>query len=424
MSAREVKTMDDVLNFIDTSSNETESDEDSHVVRLISEKAVTDDERKELGSKKKKRPRIECPDWLVMNSVNYHSEKQLSSGVDLTNTKKRYKLMYCTYCRVYNPRSAWATEKLRKIERETLNEHERSINHIRAVRRRTEEVTDVSQLSEIELPLSSSSRGCTSQDLMYLNTAVVPREATSLPTVASQENDNCSVISTKSRMPSWLRSSGKLVFSEAQIASGKNLTGNIKKKYKAVSCMICEIYNPYSPWAITKLRKFEVKVLHDHEKSLPHKQAVAVKEKDDLAANRITYCQSTSDPNSRIGQVKKIKHESDMINYSLYQSENHNFITDETNHFSPTLHTFSWNQVMPDHYGNFPSRFTNLNSGNDHSLFLYPNSGAPFISPSVPLHQQPWSILPYSAGIPSSTSYSEYAESDEKTDSNFGGIQR
>lgn len=67
--------------------------------------------------------------WLLVINEPCHSEKQVASGKDLSDVKKKYKRMFCVYCAEYNPYTPWAKWKARKFEKENLDDHERSIHH-------------------------------------------------------------------------------------------------------------------------------------------------------------------------------------------------------------------------------------------------------------------------------------------------------
>lgn len=79
------------------------------------------------------RPRVKVvPDWLLVQGDLTYSDGQLQSGQDLSKTKKKYRLLMCSYCAAYNIQSAWASMRLRKFETGIMAEHERSAPHRRA----------------------------------------------------------------------------------------------------------------------------------------------------------------------------------------------------------------------------------------------------------------------------------------------------
>lgn len=72
------------------------------------------------------------PVWLSATGEKQHSEKQLQSGVDLSRTKKKYRMSLCLYCAKFCPSSPWATMKSRKYEHEIFKKHEKSFSHVSA----------------------------------------------------------------------------------------------------------------------------------------------------------------------------------------------------------------------------------------------------------------------------------------------------
>lgn len=74
-----------------------------------------------------------APDWVQLDGKLRFSDKQIHSGKDLSKVKKKYKMLMCTVCAEFLPGSAWATMRPRKFETGVFQEHERSINHKKAV---------------------------------------------------------------------------------------------------------------------------------------------------------------------------------------------------------------------------------------------------------------------------------------------------
>lgn len=74
-----------------------------------------------------------APDWAQLDGKLRFSEKQIQSGKDLSKVKKKYKMLMCNICAEFLPGSAWATMRPRKFETGVFQEHERSINHRKAV---------------------------------------------------------------------------------------------------------------------------------------------------------------------------------------------------------------------------------------------------------------------------------------------------
>lgn len=105
-----------------------------------------------------------------------------------------------------------------------------------------------------------------------------PSQQSQHPIQAHAGNPLLSVHPSKTKQsPEWLRIDSKLSFSDRQLMSGKDLSG-MKKKYKKVYCQYCHDFNPSSPWAISKARKYEASVLCEHDRSHNHKKAVALRE--------------------------------------------------------------------------------------------------------------------------------------------------
>eukprot|EP00598_Pedospumella_elongata_P008910 CAMPEP_0185012868 /NCGR_PEP_ID=MMETSP1098-20130426/98520_1 /TAXON_ID=89044 /ORGANISM="Spumella elongata, Strain CCAP 955/1" /LENGTH=378 /DNA_ID=CAMNT_0027541933 /DNA_START=68 /DNA_END=1200 /DNA_ORIENTATION=- len=82
---------------------------------------------------------------------------------------------------------------------------------------------------------------------------------------------------TKTQYP-WLETQGPACYSERQEQSSVDLT-NISKKYKSMRCLYCFKYNPVTPWATMRPRKYEMSSLQDHANSLHHQKAEYAREK-------------------------------------------------------------------------------------------------------------------------------------------------
>jgi DNA-directed RNA polymerase subunit RPC12/RpoP len=72
------------------------------------------------------------PPWLEIQGKFCYSDRQITCGQDLSRTKKKYRLVMCSYCRDYLPSTPWASMKPRKFETAVFLEHERSLNHKKA----------------------------------------------------------------------------------------------------------------------------------------------------------------------------------------------------------------------------------------------------------------------------------------------------
>lgn len=77
------------------------------------------------------------PDWLRVQGQLSFSERQLTSGADLSRAKRKYRMMMCADCAEFNPTAAWASMRPRKFEQAVLADHETSLNHRKALQART-----------------------------------------------------------------------------------------------------------------------------------------------------------------------------------------------------------------------------------------------------------------------------------------------
>jgi hypothetical protein len=75
----------------------------------------------------------------------------------------------------------------------------------------------------------------------------------------------------------WLQIVSETCHSVRELKSGEDLTHK-KKKYKQFFCLYCADYNPATPWAKAKARKFEKHNLIAHENSSHHMKAVAARQ--------------------------------------------------------------------------------------------------------------------------------------------------
>lgn len=102
--------------------------------------------------------------------------------------------------------------------------------------------------------------------------------------------DSKAVHRARQRYP-WLLIYGNPCHSDRQMSASliSSMSGNptpimtsgnhsSKRKYRRMYCHDCAIYNPLTPWASMKARKFETETLTDHEKSVHHLKALANKE--------------------------------------------------------------------------------------------------------------------------------------------------
>jgi hypothetical protein len=91
--------------------------------------------KKQRGSIKTAAAEKACNDypWIVAMAESCYSDRQVASGKDLTQTKKKYKQMFCLYCAEFNPATPWAHMKARKFEKDNFAEHEKSSHHLKAL---------------------------------------------------------------------------------------------------------------------------------------------------------------------------------------------------------------------------------------------------------------------------------------------------
>jgi hypothetical protein len=98
------------------------------------------------------------PDWLTSQGKFCFSDKQISSGKDLTGMKKKYKLVMCTYCAEFLPDTPWATMRPRKYETAVFLEHDRSTHHKKACEARAAKLQSMKMATGNMGASSSSSR--------------------------------------------------------------------------------------------------------------------------------------------------------------------------------------------------------------------------------------------------------------------------
>lgn len=72
-------------------------------------------------------------DWLYVSGPPCYSLRQINSGKDLSNIKRKYKVMKCLYCEQHNPATPWASLKPRKYDTDTLEDHEHSLHHLKSL---------------------------------------------------------------------------------------------------------------------------------------------------------------------------------------------------------------------------------------------------------------------------------------------------
>lgn len=83
--------------------------------------------------KKKRVPTTMKFPWLLIEGKLGHSEKDLASGKDLSQIKKKHKRAMCTsYCAEFAPQSPWATMRARYCCIEDYLTHDCSLDHERA----------------------------------------------------------------------------------------------------------------------------------------------------------------------------------------------------------------------------------------------------------------------------------------------------
>ena len=265
--------------------------------------------------------------WLELNGTTCYSNKQLNSGIDLTNIKKKYRNMKCTYCSEYNPSTPWATMWPRKFELQTLVDHARSTHHNKAESIRNESLGIFVNNNDNENNYTHNRddhnnhgnhhHHHSSIDINnYISSNNLPDSKRNKVNI--KKHDDKAVVIEKSHStrgdlrPLWLYTEGKLCLSSKQQLAFENMNNNIsssssssssqhpslssiatstvtKKKYKLSLCLICQTYAPGSTWSVLKTRKFESSVLADHEKSRQHLKAVEQQSQMQLTNNVVPY---------------------------------------------------------------------------------------------------------------------------------------
>jgi len=184
------------------SSNYNEESDDSsdkwHNERAVSKKTATKQSKKSGKAPKSKRVETQTggeqpaqaggvsnppvlPVWLSATGDKQHSEKQLQSGVDLSRTKKKYRMSLCIYCAKFCPSSPWATMKSRKYEHEIFKKHEKSFSHVSAAQMYTTTPAIGTEVSSAFPTLSLATSQLTS-----VTASVAPPRPPAPPVPASQ----------------------------------------------------------------------------------------------------------------------------------------------------------------------------------------------------------------------------------------------
>lgn len=279
----------------------------------------SDDSSFIINTSSGKRSRITFP-WLVCLGDSYISEN-----------KKKKKKIFCLYCASYNSSTPWAHIKLRKVDLDILQEHEKSSQHMKAVSMRAERKNEESKLTSnlynkttiinannikefydnladedysvtVAIPASSSSSssfssGYTSTSIHNLSTPFSETHVDSAyhrekvrETIQESVNNSklddeeLKRLMKKRKYPVWLEYDPTLRFSSLQEKLGivDDGTNNKKKKYRNMKCVLCAKYMPDTNWGTMKPRKYEYQIFVDHEKSSNHRKALALSESDRL----------------------------------------------------------------------------------------------------------------------------------------------
>lgn len=265
--------------------------------------------------------------WLTVIGGPCHSERQVLSGVDLTDLKRKYKLMKCSVCEMYNPSTPWALPRPRKYEYDTFADHEKSVHHVKAVA--NQELTDPSSVTvsivtdhaaalaafkamngslgkDADSDEDDINRRMAGQDggmVTAINAAAAAvaapgnvidisskrrrkrsrKEMLAVPKIPTTKGlikpalMQPKRVATKGHLrPAWLVTDGELRLSEKQYSDPQ--LHNAKKKYRNVMCAICRDFNPASHWAQWKARKYESTLLLEHEKSAVHQKALELQQ--------------------------------------------------------------------------------------------------------------------------------------------------
>jgi hypothetical protein len=234
--------------------------------------------------------------WLVLMGDSCLSSKQSTKSTSKLQCprRKKYRPMYCAYCADFNPSTAWARVKPRKLERASLWEHSQSAHHARAIFFKNKKnqqsvhlknvlVHEESPIHQPVLPMMPSDFQ-TERTFSTIPLGINHSSNFSIQNLSSVENDGTfpSLIVCRDDgclrrrgipPPNWLIAEGTMRYSDLQLQSGKDLS-KIKKKYKMLKCSLCVEFMSTSPWAVARPRKCELCVFEEHERSTHHRRAV------------------------------------------------------------------------------------------------------------------------------------------------------
>lgn len=271
----------------------------------------------------RKKSKAQYP-WLEVQGPACYSERQEAGNVDLSNVSKKYKSMRCLYCTKYNPVTPWATMRPRKYELSSLLDHANSIHHQKAEKAREEALSLPAMVPSVvyQIPEDSPASDPTGElaGAGLPSQAQAPQHSASPATVPQQQqqqqqhpsmqqppqqqqqvNNNTSSSSSNSNKqnvnttkkkrnvmelvkthatrgilrPPWLHTEGGLIFSERQLNDVER-PASLVRKYQLMMCTACAQHSPRSPWATLKPRKFEARLLAEHELSTHHQKTLSM----------------------------------------------------------------------------------------------------------------------------------------------------
>jgi hypothetical protein len=259
----------------------------------------------------RKKTRTQYP-WLEVSGPACLSERQEARLPELSNVSKKYKSMRCLYCMKYNPITPWATMRPRKYEMSSLQDHANSAHHLKSEKLRAEALNFPAMVPSVVFqiqddPMAPASAPPTTEPqhvsaVPAVLAAVAPLQAQapvasapaavhapiavqSAPSPVSSmhkpvnKNKRSLMEMTKTHAtrgalrPAWLHTEGGLIFSDRQL-NDPDRPASLVRKYQMMMCTLCAAHSPRSPWAALKPRKFEARLLAEHELSTHHQKSL------------------------------------------------------------------------------------------------------------------------------------------------------
>jgi hypothetical protein len=199
--------------------------------------------------------------WLLMKDELCFSEAQLSSGKDLDKERKQCHMMKCLYCSRYGEKeTSWTRWKPKHSQLGLFVSHEISKDHQKA-KKRMQQKTNGRAVGQDD---SGASDSATEDEREGFPDEQLDAEGES----TSQPQW---LIKARVQYP-WLIVDADMVYSEKQLASGKDLSNEIKP-CRLMACSYCKQYWQNATWGLMKPRQFRHAVLSTHESSFDHREA-------------------------------------------------------------------------------------------------------------------------------------------------------